>query len=66
MITLPRFAPPTFGLSWFRTASDSLTWRETPESLSEEHELPREDSPCCGGYNEAFIVQYWTSYSPRY
>jgi hypothetical protein len=20
----------------------------------------------CGGYNEAFIVQYWASYSPRY
>jgi hypothetical protein len=65
MITLPRFAPPTFGLSWFRAAADAPVRRETYESLPEDHELPREDSPCCGGYNEAFIVQYWSSYNPR-
>ena len=23
------------------------------------------DEPECGGYNEAFIVQHWASYSPR-
>ena len=28
-----------------------------------EAELRRDSS---GGYNEAFVVQYWASYSPRY
>ena len=25
----------------------------------------RPDKPECGGYNEAFIIQHWASYSPR-
>ena len=65
MITLPRFAPPIFGFPWLGTASKTRVPRETDERLREGHELPRDDSPCCGGYNEAFIVQYWTSYNPR-
>lgn len=33
-------------------------------------DVSRENSPCyrpdCGDYNEAFIVQHWASYNPRY
>ena len=28
-------------------------------------ERRRPDEPECGGYNEAFIIQHWASYSPR-
>ena len=28
-------------------------------------ERRRSGKPDCGGYNEAFIIQHWASYSPR-
>ena len=65
MITLPRFVPPAFGLPWFGSATKTRAPRQTSESLREEHESSRDDAPCCGGYNEAFVVQYWTSYYLR-
>ena len=66
MIALFRFAPPTFGVPWFDSAPVTRNRCETSESLREDHELPRENVPCCGGYNEALIVQYWTSYNPHH
>ncbi|MDH3762813.1 MAG: hypothetical protein OEU50_17685 [Gammaproteobacteria bacterium] len=24
------------------------------------------DEACCGGYNEAFVLQLWANYNPRY
>ena len=27
---------------------------------------PNADKSVCGGYNEAFVVQYWTGYNPRH
>lgn len=65
MITLPRFATPWFDLSWLGAATKSRVPGTTSEGLLEDHELSRDDAPCCGGYNEAFIVQHWTSYNPR-
>lgn len=28
-------------------------------------EQRRSDKPECGGYNEAFIIHHWASYTPR-
>ena len=65
MIFLDRFTMPTFGLSGFATAVGLRARPATRERLCDDHELPRDDGPCSGGYNEAFIVQYWASYTPR-
>lgn len=34
-------------------------------TLTPAGERRRPDEPECGGYNEAFIIQHWASYSPR-
>ena len=33
--------------------------------LTSVAERRRPDEPECGGYNEAFIIHHWASYSPR-
>ena len=37
------------------------------DSDSESGQLSHDscERPVCGGYNEAFIVQYWASYNPH-
>ena len=27
---------------------------------------PDDCRPVCGGYNEAFVIQYWAGYNPRH
>ena len=27
---------------------------------------PQADRPVCGGFNEAFVLQYWAGYNPRH
>lgn len=64
-------------LSWFTRIIRLLGG---PEHSAPQHELdlsgidwtdsdfelaPGPDQPVCGGYNEAFIVQHWTSYHLR-
>ena len=36
-----------------------------PDSGSEQSYCGRDNRPVSGGYNEAYIVQYWTSYHLR-
>jgi len=36
-----------------------------PDSDSEQSYCRRDNRPVSGGYNEAYIVQYWTSYHLR-
>jgi hypothetical protein len=66
VIISTRIVPRTISFPLFGTESKSSARPTNLESLREDHELPREDGLFSGGYNEAFIVQYWTSYTPRY
>jgi len=65
MFKLTRIIPTlfTFDRPRFR-AKKTVQPVATPELLA-DHELQREEQLCCGGYNEAFVIQYWTSYTPR-
>lgn len=49
--------------------SRTQTSAHNPEQISNNIDWPdsNRDSkqPVCGGYNEAYIVQYWTSYHLR-
>ena len=42
----------------------NIDWPDS-DSESEHHSYDSCNRPVCGGYNEAFIVQYWTSYHLR-
>ena len=42
-----------------------MTKIDWPDSDSKPSCCVRDNEPTCGGYNEAFIVQYWTSYHLR-
>ena len=42
-----------------------MTKIDWPDSDSKPSCCVRDNEPVCGGYNEAFIVQYWTSYHLR-
>ena len=42
----------------------NIDWHDS-DSESEHHSYDSCNQPVCGGYNEAFIVQYWTSYHLR-
>lgn len=66
MIVSNRDIAPETSFPLFGAVSKPCDRPAIPESLLEDHELPRRDGLCSGGYNEAFIVQYWTSYTPRY
>ena len=35
-------------------------------ALSEQNTPSQDDQPWSGGYNEAFIIHYWSSYTPRF
>lgn len=35
-------------------------------SAPDSEEKPLRDEPFCGGYNEAFVLQFWTGYNPRH
>jgi hypothetical protein len=48
-----------FGLSQEPNRCDS-------DAYSDSTWEPSTDRPDCGGYNEAFIMQYWASYYPRH
>jgi len=43
-----------------------MTHIDWPDSDSEPSCCERDNQPVSGGYNEAFIMQYWASYNPRY
>ena len=46
--------------------SDPVTTNiDWPDSDSEQSYCGRDNQPVSGGYNEAYIVQYWTSYHLR-
>jgi hypothetical protein len=48
-----------FGRSQQANQSDSDAYRDSKwESIDER--------PECGGFNEAFVIQHWASYSPRH
>ena len=53
----PRFSTPQ--------PEQMVTNIEWPDSDSQPSCHRRDDQPVSGGYNEAFIVQYWTSYHSR-
>jgi hypothetical protein len=43
--------------------------RNTTQPLPEEAQdyyYAGKDPVDCGGYNEAFVMQYWTGYNPRH
>ena len=40
-------------------------WRAKRRAAHQQHGL-KADRSVCGGYNEAFVVQYWTGYNPRH
>jgi hypothetical protein len=42
----------------------NIDWPDS-DSESEQHSHGSCNRPVCGGYNEAFIVQYWASYHLR-
>jgi len=66
VIVLTRIVPPKISFPGFRAASKSRVRPATVERLREDHEFPRDGALCSGGYNEAFIVQYWANYAPRH
>ena len=44
----------------------NIDWPDSdPNSDPKRHYHERNEQPISGGYNEAFIVQYWTSYHLR-
>jgi hypothetical protein len=44
----------------------NIDWPDSdPNSDPKSHYHERNEQPISGGYNEAFIVQYWTSYHLR-
>ena len=44
----------------------NIDWPDSdPNSAPKPHYQGRNEQPISGGYNEAFIVQYWTSYHLR-
>lgn len=45
--------------------SPFITNIDWPDSDSEQSYCGRDNQPISGGYNEAYIVQYWTSYHLR-
>jgi hypothetical protein len=45
--------------------SPFITNIDWPDSDSEQSYCGRDNQPVSGGYNEAYIVQYWTSYHLR-
>ena len=51
-------------LKLFRWSYDS----DRDDTVIEDNEMRNQhrDAMECGGYNEAFIVQHWASYGPRY
>ncbi len=58
-----------FGSSRFSTPQpdqviSNIDWPDS-DSDSKQSYYGRDNQPVSGGYNEAFIVQYWTSYHLR-
>ena len=58
-----------FGSSRFSTPQpdqvlSNIDWPDS-ESDSKQPYCGSDNQSISGGYNEAFIVQYWTSYHPR-
>jgi len=37
-----------------------------PGPAARRRDCPRPERPDCGGYNEAFVIQYWAGYNPRH
>jgi hypothetical protein len=56
-----------FGSSRFSTPQPDqvMTNIDWPDSDSKQSFCGRDNQPVSGGYNEAYIVQYWTSYQLR-
>ena len=42
-----------------------MTHIDWPDSDSKHSYCRSDNQPVSGGYNEAFIMQHWASYSPR-
>jgi len=57
-----------FGSSRFSTTQPDqvMTNIDWPDSDSKQSCCRSDNQPVSGGYNEAFIMQYWASYNPRY
>jgi hypothetical protein len=64
MFTLTQILPPLFRPTRQSTANPAGDMPDN-EGLIKDHEIARDDLPCCGGYNEAFVIQYWAGYTPR-
>ena len=56
-----------FGSSRYSTPQPDqvMTNIEWPDSDSEQSYCESDNQPVSGGYNEAYIVQHWTSYHLR-
>lgn len=57
-----------FGMSRVSTPEPEqfMTNIDWPDSSSKQPYCGSDNQPVSGGYNEAFIMQYWASYNPRY
>ena len=61
-----------FGSSRFSTPQPdqvltNIDWPDSDlDSNSKQSYYESYERPISGGYNEAFIVQHWASYNPRY
>ena len=63
MATLTPFLPPIFGfLSRDKSKEDTGS---AHQDSADPREISKREDLCSGGYNEAFIIHYWSSYSPR-
>ena len=56
-----------FGIARFSTPQPDqvMTNIDWPDSGSKQSYCGSDNQPVSGGYNEAYIVQYWTSYHLR-
>ena len=57
-----------FGSSRFSTPQPDqvMTNIDWPDSDSKPSYCGGDNQPVSGGYNEAFIMQHWANYNPRY
>ncbi|HEY5738529.1 MAG TPA: hypothetical protein VIW27_02330 [Gammaproteobacteria bacterium] len=40
--------------------------RRKPAAAAHRRGCFNPDAAACGGYNEAFVIQYWAGYNPRH
>ena len=58
------FGSPRIPITQPERVLGNIDWHDS-DSESEQHSHDSCNRPVCGGYNEAYIVQYWASYHLR-